>query len=118
MPLGLTAVVLGSIGLLLFILPILAIPISACGLLLGAVGVPLAIWRGAGDVRLLLAAIVVCGASLGIGAAIQFAPGGYVPLPAEPPHLPLQRPRLFVAPPAAFPVAPVEPEHADVASGA
>lgn len=105
LPLGLSAVVLGSIGLLLFILPILAIPIGACGLVLGSVGVLSAICRGSDDVRLSLAGIAVCVASLGIGAAIQFAPGGYVPLPGEPPHLPLQRQRSYVAPPASFPSA-------------
>ena len=82
--LGLASVVLGVMGLMLFVLPILAIPISGCGLIVGMTGMIVAIARRSPDLRLSIAGAAVCSTALGMDFAIAYAPGGYFGFPAEP----------------------------------
>ena len=68
--LGLASVALGAIGLMLFVLPILAIPISTCGLVLGLIGlVRILVWQAVGQVygeHYLLVALTVAGSLVGV----------------------------------------------------
>jgi len=100
--LGLASVVLGAVGLMLFVLPILSIPISGGGLIAGAAGVIAAAAGKAMDLRLSIAGMAICGAALAIAWAIDLAPGGYFRFPAEPPPSLPQRRRIYVPPPAPF----------------
>ncbi len=98
--LGPLAVVLGFIGLLLFFLPILGIPISAFGLLCGLVGSVIA--RAPGGVRLRwsLLGCAVAGLALAINVAITYAPAGYTPAPGVTPPWQGVPDRPYVPPPA------------------
>jgi hypothetical protein len=100
--LGLASLVLGAIGLLLFIVPILAIPISGCGMLLGGVGAvgSLAAWRM--DLQLSLAGVALCGLALVIDVAVNYAPGGFLGRPAEAQIVDPAARQRYVPPPAAF----------------
>jgi len=100
--LGLASTVLGAVGLLLFVLPILAIPISVCGLMAGAIGAAWAVARRSLDWRLSLAGAVLCGLAMTIGLAIAYAPGGYFGRPAEPSTISPALPRPYIPPPAPF----------------
>jgi hypothetical protein len=100
--LGLASTVLGAVGLLLFVLPILAIPISVCGIVAGGCGTVVAIVRRSNDARLAIPGAALCLVALSIDIAIAYAPGGYHVRPAQPstssPHLP----KPYVPPPAPF----------------
>jgi len=99
---GLASVVLGAVGLLLFVVPILAIPISAWGLLFGVFGVAASALGRRVDWQLSLAGMVLCGLALLIDAAMNYAPGGFLGRPAEPQIVdPAARAR-YVPPPAPF----------------
>src|SRR6478672_2315837 len=82
--LGLASVVLGAIGLMLFVLPILAIPISACGLVAGGIGVIAAKYSKLIDGRLALAGAGVCLLAIGVELAIAYAPSGDWGQPTDP----------------------------------
>lgn len=100
--LGLASVVLGAIGLMLFVLPILAVPISGCGLVAGCIGVIAAKYSKAIDGRLALAGAVVCALAIGVELAIAYAPSGDWGQPADPSTPSPLMPRPYVAPPAPF----------------
>jgi hypothetical protein len=75
-PLGaaVTSVVLGAVGMLLFFLPILSVPLGGFGLIFGVAGI---VWALRGDVRSLrwaTAGLVVSVAALCTGIAIAKAP--------------------------------------------
>jgi hypothetical protein len=74
--LGMTSTVLGTIGLILFFLPILGIPISAFGLLAGLLGVPVTILGGGTSLRWSLAGLLLSSAALVVNLAIVYTPGG------------------------------------------
>jgi len=98
---GLMSVVLGSVGLLLFFLPVLCIPLAAAGLAFGVVGFLMAIFGGWSSLRWSVAGIVVCGISLGIGIVIAITPLYYSQNPEAPAvrqMVPDYRP--YVPPPA------------------
>ena len=82
--LGIASVALGAVGLMLFILPILGIPISGSGLVVGIAGV------------------AVCLLALGVDVAIDYAPADYLDPRPPPPGLAPMPPRQFVPPPAPF----------------
>ena len=88
---GLASVVLGMIGLAFFFLPILAMPIGACGALLGVAGMLRAAFAHSSEARLSLGGFVVSCAALAVGFAIDYAPIGYEPSQAVP--------RLWQTPP-------------------
>jgi len=96
---GLTSAVLGAVGLMLFVLPILAIPIAGFGWIVGACGFVAAAIGKSVDLRLPLAGIAICSLALAIALAIDFAPGGYFRFPAEPSlAAPLPKPPYVPAP--------------------
>jgi hypothetical protein len=71
--LGVISVVLGSLGTLLFFLPILGIPLGIVGLALGGVGLVLALIGGWTSLRWSAAGIVLSCVALGIGVIITQA---------------------------------------------
>jgi len=78
---GLSSVILGSVGILLFFLPILGIPLGAVGLAFGVVGLLLALFGRRSDLRWSVVGIVVSGLALGAGIAIAQAPAGLLSNP-------------------------------------
>ena len=77
---GLTAVILGSVGALLFFLPVLGIPLGAAGLAFGIAGLLMAILGRWTSLRWSVAGIVVSALALGvvgIGAHPKKAKGFY-----------------------------------------
>jgi hypothetical protein len=98
--LGLTSTVLGTVGLLLFFMPVLGVPLAIVGLLFGLAGFLLAMMRGWTGLRWAVAGIVICGLALAIGAAVALAPSGYVPTPAVPLDTQPVPDRVYVPPPA------------------
>jgi hypothetical protein len=97
---GIAAVCLGTIGLMLFILPILSIPISGFGLLAGAWG---AIRGRSGErvaLRWSLIGCVLCISVMVIGVILIHAPLGELPSRAVPPQYPKPPDRPYVSPPA------------------
>lgn len=81
---GLASAVLGTVGLLLFFLPILSIPIESAGMVLGLVGFLFAIFGDWTGLRWSIAGIAVCGLALAFSVAIAVAPAAYVPTPIVP----------------------------------
>lgn len=77
--LGLASAVLGGIGLLLFILPVLGIPISMLGLLLGLGGCAAGLFSRRVSLRLSIAGVILSGLALIADTAITWAPAGYLP---------------------------------------
>jgi hypothetical protein len=100
--LGLASVVLGAIGLLLFIVPILAAPISGCGMIAGACGIMGGVAGLRVDLRLCVAGVALCALALAIDLAVQYAPGGYLGRPADSQILAPETRRPYVPPPAPF----------------
>ncbi len=97
---GLLSLVLGAIGLLLFFLPILGLPISAFGLLFGLVGCVWTMGTGSLDLRWSLLGSAVSAMALGVIVAIAYAPAGYQ---SSPQTHPLWQPvpdRPVVSPPS------------------
>ena len=97
---GLTSVVLGAVGMLLFFLPILSIPLGGAGVIFGLAGIALALRGGRTSLRWAIAGLVVSGSALVAGVAIAEAPAGYlrsraIPLNAQP-----IAERSYVSPPA------------------
>jgi hypothetical protein len=78
-----SSLVIGTIGLMLFFLPVLGIPISAFGLLFGLLGLLAALFGsrvgGAARLRWTLAGIAVSCLGLAVNIAIAYAPAGYLP---------------------------------------
>jgi hypothetical protein len=93
-----TSLVLGSIGLLFFFLPILGIPVSTFGLLFGLVGFLVVLFGGEARMRTSFIGIAISFVALAINMAIVYAPGGYLPgrdisrsrrqAPSERPYVP------------------------------
>lgn len=100
LPLGMTSLVLGSIGLLFFFLPILGIPVSVFGMLFGIVGFFVVLLGSKARLRTNLIGIAVSSLALAINLAIAYSPAGYVPGREVPRswQAPPQRP--YVPPPA------------------
>lgn len=97
---GVAAVCLGTISLLLFILPILSIPISTIGFLAGAWGVCRGRSREMVALRWSLIGCVLCVSVLAIGVVLINAPVGELPSRAVPPQYPKSPDRPYVSPPA------------------
>jgi ABC-type Fe3+-siderophore transport system permease subunit len=104
MELGMSSLVLGTIGLMLFFLPVLGIPISAFGLLFGLLGLVAALFwsKGGGGARLrwTLAGIAVSFLGLAVNIAIAYAPAGYLPGRDVPQLWQSPPDRPYVPPPA------------------
>jgi hypothetical protein len=95
-----TALVLGTIGLMLFFLPVLGAPISGLGLLMGLIALALAPFTKTLPVSWTVAGVVASALALGVNVAIYFAPLGYIENrpPPDPWHAPPDRP--YIPPPA------------------
>ena len=98
--LGAVSVLLGVIGLLLFLLPVLGLPISACGLLLGIAASITACGSGGLRLRWGLMGLSLSALALGVNLAVAFAPGGYLPAPGVTPPWQGVPDRPSVPPPA------------------
>src|SRR5579885_223265 len=98
--LGMLSLVLGSIALLLFFLPILGLPIGAFGLIFGVAGVIAASFTAVTNLRWSLMGSAVCAVALAVNLAITCAPEGYL-APPKPPRMWQSVPdRPYVPPPA------------------
>jgi hypothetical protein len=98
--LGMASLVLGFIGLSLFLLPIIGIPVSLFGLCFGVVGFVLALLSPTVSLRGSIGGIGLSGLALAVNLAIAYAPGGYSPRPDVPQPWQAVPDRPFVAPPA------------------
>jgi hypothetical protein len=76
---GLASTVLGSVGMLLFFLPILGAPLSAVGLLVGMIGACLACYGREVNLRLSVAGLLLCTVALATNLAMAFGPIDLVP---------------------------------------
>jgi hypothetical protein len=77
--------VLGVIGLLLFFLPILGMPISIFGLFFGLIGTSVTRLSRGAQLRWSLLGCALSALALAINLGINYAPGGYLPAPVVPP---------------------------------
>ncbi len=98
--LGMLSQVLGAIGLLLFFLPVLGLPISAFGLLFGLIGVAAGLSPGGLRLRWSVVGCMVSTLALAINAAIAYAPRGYLAAPTVPPAWQPVPDRPAISPPA------------------
>jgi hypothetical protein len=98
--LGLSSLTLGTVGLVLFFLPILGLPISAIGLAIGLAGVGNALLGGSVRLRMAYGGTWLSLLAVGVNAAILIAPNQPFPAPVPElvPHMQLRE--RFVAPPA------------------
>ncbi len=99
--LGMLSLVLGTIALLLFFLPVLGVPISAFALLVGLIGTALAPFGVGGSLRWALAGTAMSALALGANLAVAYAQGGYLPDPHVLPPWQAAPDRPYVPPPAA-----------------
>jgi hypothetical protein len=99
--LGMLSLVLGTIGLLLFFLPILGVPVSAFALLVGVLATIMAPFGIGGRLRWALAGLAMSATALAVNLAIAYAPGGYLPNPHGLPSWQAVPDRPYVPPPAA-----------------
>jgi hypothetical protein len=98
--LGMSSVVLGVIGMMLFFLPILGVPLSAVALCFGIAGAVTALFTPGSNLRWSVAGVAVSCLALGINLAILYAPEGYLPGRKVPQMWQLPPDRPFVPPPA------------------
>ncbi len=97
---GAASFVLGSVGLLLFFLPVLGIPLAGTGLLIGLVALLVAVFGGRSSLRLSVLGTALSVLALGANLAITLAPLNTVSQEAHP-HMWQPPPvRVYVAPPA------------------
>jgi hypothetical protein len=79
------SMVLGAIGLLLFFLPILGLPISAFGMVFGGIGIAARLFTGGLRLRWSFLGCAISALALAINLAIIYAPGEYMAAPEVPP---------------------------------
>jgi hypothetical protein len=82
--LGMASLVLGVIALLLSFLPVLGLPISACGLLCGLLGFAAALVSPGTSLRWSVGGLAVGVLALSVNLALAYAPTGYLPDPHVP----------------------------------
>jgi hypothetical protein len=99
-PVGLASVVLGTIGLALFFLPVLGVPIALCGLLAGVAGIVVAASGGGASLRWSMAGLAVSCVAIGAGLIIMSAPRGEEPSRSARRLWETQSDRPYVPPPA------------------
>jgi hypothetical protein len=98
--LGMTSLVLGVIGLILFSLPVLGIPISVLGLVFGSAGFVAAFFVRDATLRWSLGGIAICSLALVVNIALTYAPSGYIPSREVPQSWRPIPDRPYVPPPA------------------
>jgi hypothetical protein len=101
---GVASAVLGGVGMLLFILPVIGIPVSIAGLVLGLVGCMAALMGSRVSLRLSITGVVLSSIALGGDVAITWAPAGYLPNSSVQQVIEPVPGRPYVPPPA-----PVDP---------
>lgn len=98
-PLSVASFALGAVGLLLFFMPVLGIPLGAIGLLFGVLGLLTAVFGGPSSLRWSMLGTLLCVLALAVGVAT-----GYAPRVELPPRNQPQTARLplvpYVSPPA------------------
>jgi hypothetical protein len=77
--LGMTSLVISVIALLLFLFPVLGIPLSALGVVFGVIGLVAALVTSETSLRWSVGGIAVSCLALAVNLAIANAPAGYVP---------------------------------------
>jgi hypothetical protein len=97
---GTTSIILGTMGLALFGLPILGMPLAATGLVIGLLALPFAWRRDRAQRRWLLAGVGLSAMALGMIVAIDYAPEGYVRTRTVPRLWQEPNDRPYVPPPA------------------
>lgn len=110
-PLGMASIVLGVLGLSFVFLPILGIPISGLGLLLGVIGA-LTGWFVGGPLSLRWSAggLAIGAVSMALNVAVAYAPAGYIPRRPPPEPWEVIPSRREIPAPAAFEMdAPTPP---------
>jgi hypothetical protein len=98
--LGLASLVLGAVGLLLFFLPVLGIPLASCGLLIGLIALLAALFGDRSNLRWSLPAVALCLLAVVADLSIGLAPAGPIPYQAEPRSQQSLPVRPYVPPPA------------------
>ncbi len=99
--LGMSSLVLGTVGLMLFFLPILGIPLSVLGLFCGLLGAGIALFRPGVSLRWGLGGVGMSALALLMNIGIVFAPAGYIPTGGqEPPPWRAVPDRPYIPPPA------------------
>ena len=97
---GAASFVLGTVGLLLFFLPVLGIPLAGTGLVVGLIALLTAVFGGRSSLRLSVLGTVLALLALGANLAIALAPLNTVSQEAHP-HTWQEPPRrAYIAPPA------------------
>lgn len=98
---GVTSLVLGMIGLVLFFLPILGGPISSAGLMAGLIGWSAAsIWRR-GSLRWSVGGSALSSLALAMNLAIAFAPAAGLSTRDVPPAVQMPD-HAYIPPPSRF----------------
>jgi len=98
--LGLTATTLGSVGMLLFFLPILGAPLSGIGFICGIVGVGAALAGNSTSLRWAAAGLCVSSVALAINVVLAYTPLFLVPNYPVRPAWQTAADRPYVPPPA------------------
>ena len=102
--LGMASLVLGTIALMLFFLPVLGIPISVLGLFFGLCGFGGALVRRGVSLRWSLGGSCMSALALLVNIGIVFSPAGYIPTgqgsQGQPPPWRPPPGRPYVPPPA------------------
>ncbi len=102
--LGMTSLVLGVIGLILALVPVLGAPMSACGIIFGIVGVFAAFTVPGSYFRAAVAGLATSVLALVVNLAIAYAPGRSREVPPPRTPTPWQRvPDNPVTPPPGRP---------------
>jgi hypothetical protein len=97
---GMTSLVLGSIGLLLFFLPVLGIPIAVMGMLFGMIALLEALYSVSSNLRWSLGGLGLCSLALLVNVALAYAPWGYIPSRNVPPPWEPPPGKPYISPPA------------------
>ncbi len=97
---GLASLVLGAVGLILFFLPVLGIPLAGIGSLFGLAGLLAALCGGRSSLRWSALGTALCVLALAADIAIALAPGDALPHQAVPRTWQPATGNPYVAPPA------------------
>jgi hypothetical protein len=92
--------VLAVIALLLVFLPILGIPLSVCGMVLGIGALATALFIRGSNLRWGLAGLAASSFALAVNLAVAYAPGPEVPNPERPAMWQPATDKAYVAPPS------------------
>jgi hypothetical protein len=94
------SLVLATVALVLFFLPVLGIPLAICALCVGVFGTVLGCFGIGGRLRWALLGLILSVLALGANLAVDNAPGGSVPSLRPPPSWRPAPDRPSIPPPA------------------